>query len=366
MKTRQPRRTKSGRSSAAAKRSGSRASRNRKAKPLTAEPAHACPVSGYRCPSCGCTDAIPPPDWESAELRASPPTIGELESPWMLCPMDSGPDSGLLTHPSGKWQRERVTLNLDGHLVRVCTPFALLPDRPSGLLVPQTLLNELELAAEAHSALWGQSHRPDDIMDLEHLKIVGEAAHASLITQVGPHYLLDQRGPRPNRPYYRSLWQLYRNCLRQIGYTTDDLVSLIRCLDPRAAPSLDNSRHTLYVPIDLAMPLEEQFAELALRADSMARYLRRFVRRPQATPPRKFLYRDLLILLLHDVLGITPTDIARRVFGPSKARLTISEKKDLRRAAKSVSKIVAETRKDIKAAGWKEPEGCLLLPDSQK
>lgn len=273
--------------------------------------------ASYECSKCRFRTGGPMPDWSDPRLPLWDPKGEQLHDRWFLCPDDGGPDSALLTHPDRLYQHFRSKLTIDGKAVRVCTPFMVRSRGANGAITTGPLLSRDHLRREVYLHRFLEARGPDAHIDLQRLHDATESVDDL-------HIYHDKLWFLPRR--WSEEFDAWANKIRglwvekRLPWDLATVDQLAEAIDPRLKIEPSDLSKTLYIPVDLTRPIDEQLERLGWTLKEIKAYLYRFTRKGPPRSKTRNVWRDIYIYLLKVACGSAVSAIAEEVFPKESGR----------------------------------------------
>ncbi len=292
------------------------------------------PFEPYRCTKCQYFAS----GEEYNGLPRSTPLVhplGKQHGVYLVCPFGEGPDRAELLSPSKESFRTRVTHNVLGRKITACMLGGVTERTAKGWRFG-TLISEQDLMRELYLGRYLEEFGPLSDLDLECL--VAAPLMLRNVQKTGQLYLSSLHARWHSDAWEQRADELsFRIQGQRPGFLSSDIA---RACDPRRGDKMMSRNRFLFVPFDLSLSLEQQWADVLPWLDKLASYAYRFttVKRPRR---RSSLYRDVFMFLSVVVEGRTVFSVARELF-PADERL--SREKRVREAVRKIGNVVRKSR----------------------
>ncbi len=268
----------------------------------------------YICRKCGCRSDVKF-DWFNPDVDTWNLDDRDPEESIMLCPKD-GPDTASLTEPTGRYKRYRETYSILGRKVRACAPYMGL--QPSELSKVGSVIGSDEVLRVLYLRRYLKKHGPDSTIDLDRITDADPEGHAFRLQKVRGAWFraLDQVDTLDE--WYGKLLEVWPDKPTELAKVSP--ADIARTLDSRFMRSDDPRQRVLYVPFDLAEPIEEQIKAAQSEMIRIRDYLAQFLAGPLSRSRSRTLWRDIYLYALADWQQRSVAEIGKIVFPNEKQK----------------------------------------------
>jgi hypothetical protein len=230
-----------------------------------------------------------------------------------MCPDDGGPDTGYLTSPDRRSQRQRLAFGTaPGRVVRACLPRVVLRRESTGTVSVGRTLSDEQIWREIRLREHLQRNAPEKGIDIQHLRDATLIPSSLRCVRSGDRWFASYRQfTKYDEWANKALRYLVQGKHKALFSRLHELAAT---LDPRLAYSAEVSRRVLYVPIDLGLPIEQQLAALQPELQEAREYLYRFTSSGPTRDRMRTVWRDIYAFILRDVGGRTIAEIGEEIF----------------------------------------------------